>query len=132
MMLDLFQDERQTWREELCPGALVLRGFAVPHQTDLLAALEGIIAVAPFRHMVTPGGFRMSVAMSNCGDYGWVSDQRGYRYDSKDPLTGQPWPRMPEVFLTLVQDAAASAGFAGFQPDACLINRYAPGTRLSL
>jgi alkylated DNA repair protein (DNA oxidative demethylase) len=132
MMLDLFEDERQTWREELCPGALVLRGFAVPQQTALLAALEGIIAVAPFRHMVTPGGFRMSVAMSNCGGYGWVSDVRGYRYDAHDPLTGRPWPRMPAVFLKLAQDAAASAGFAGFEPDACLINRYAPGTRLSL
>jgi alkylated DNA repair protein (DNA oxidative demethylase) len=130
--LDLFSGESQTWQEQLCPGALVLRGFAVPQQTALLAALEGIIAVAPFRHMVTPGGFRMSVAMSNCGGYGWVSDARGYRYDAQDPLTGRPWPRIPAVFLKLAQDAAASAGFAGFEPDACLINRYAPGTRLSL
>lgn len=131
-MLDLFSCECQTWREALCPGAVVLRGFAVPYETDLLAALEEITAEAPFRHMVTPGGFTMSVAMSNCGSYGWVSDQRGYRYAALDPNVGKPWPCMPNVFLKLARDAAASAGFDGFEPDACLINRYAPGARLSL
>jgi alkylated DNA repair protein (DNA oxidative demethylase) len=134
MTLHLFGQAKQgqTGREELCPGAVVLRGFAVPDATAILAALHGITTQALFRHMVTPGGFRMSVAMTNCGAYGWVTDRTGYRYDSVDPETGKLWPRMPGVFLTLAHDAAASAGFEGFEPDACLINRYEPGARLSL
>jgi alkylated DNA repair protein (DNA oxidative demethylase) len=134
MTLNLFADAEQgrTWREELCPGAVVLRRFAAPDETDIFAALHGITVKAPFRHMVTPGGFLMSVAMTNCGSYGWVTDRTGYRYDAADPESGKPWPRMPGVFLQLAQDAAASAGFRGFEPDACLINRYDPGARLSL
>ncbi len=134
MTPDLFTDKSsiQTWREELCTGAIVLRGFAVPDETALLAALDDITKTAPLRHMVTPGGFRMSVAMTNCGLYGWVTDRTGYRYDTLDPETGKPWPRMPDVFRKLAQDAAASAGFEGFDPDACLINCYDPGARLSL
>jgi alkylated DNA repair protein (DNA oxidative demethylase) len=134
MILNLFADAEQgrTWREELCPGAVVLRRFAAPDETDIFAALHGITVKAPFRHMVTPGGFLMSVAMTNCGSYGWVTDRTGYRYDAADPESGKPWPRMPGVFLQLAQDAAASAGFRGFEPDACLINRYDPGARLSL
>ena len=134
MTLPLFGQAKQgrTGREELCPGAVVLCGFALPEATAILAALRDITAQAPFRHMVTPGGFRMSVAMTNCGAYGWVTDRTGYRYDALDPETGKPWPRMPSAFLTLAQDAAANAGFAGFTPDACLINRYEPGARLSL
>ena len=102
----------QTRREDLCPGAVVLRGFTTQ---------------APFRHMVTPGGFRMLVAMTNCGACGWVTDRAGYRYDAVDPESGRPWPRMPGVFLNLAHDAEASAGFEGFQLDACLINCYEPG-----
>src|SRR3981081_1328880 len=134
MTLNLFADAEQgrTWREELCPGAVVLRRFAMPDETAIFAALHGITVKAPFRHMVTPGGFLMSVAMTNCGSYGWVTDRTGYRYDAADPESGKPWPRMPGVFLQLAQDAAASAGFRGFEPDACLINRYNPGARLSL
>jgi alkylated DNA repair protein (DNA oxidative demethylase) len=134
MTLNLFADPEQgrTWREELCPGAVVLRRFAAPDETAIFAALHGITVKAPFRHMVTPGGFLMSVAMTNCGSYGWVTDRTGYRYDAADPESGKPWPRMPGVFLQLAQDAAASAGFRGFEPDACLINRYDPGARLSL
>jgi len=94
--------------------------------------VQNVTAHAPFRHLFTPGGLRMSVAMSNCGALGWVSDRRGYRYDAIDPASGQPWPRMPEVFLKLAGSAAALAGFGGFTPDACLINRYEAGTRLSL
>lgn len=119
-------------REPLAPGAWVMRGFALGYVTALLAALQRISAAAPFRHLVTPGGFRMSVAMTNCGGFGWVSDRRGYRYDAHDPLSGQPWPAMPAVFSELAAAAAAAAGFADFAPDACLINRYAPGTRLTL
>jgi alkylated DNA repair protein (DNA oxidative demethylase) len=95
-------------------------------------ALEKILVSAPFRHMITPGGFRMSVAMTNCGDVGWVSDRKGYRYDPSDPQTGKPWPRMPAEFLNLATGAAEAAGFQDFMPDACLVNRYEPGTRLSL
>ncbi|AXK38681.1 DNA oxidative demethylase AlkB [Crenobacter cavernae] len=132
MTPDLFSDENQTWSEELCPGAMVLRGFAMPDEAALLAALDDIAAAAPFRRMVTPGGFCMSVAMTNCGTYGWVSDSTGYRYDTADPESGRPWPRLPDAFLQLATDAAARAGFDGFAPDACLVNRYAPGARLSL
>jgi alkylated DNA repair protein (DNA oxidative demethylase) len=134
MTLPLFGQAKQgqTWREQLCPGAVVLRGFAVPDEKAIVAALHGITTRAPFRHMVTPGGFRMSVAMTNCGAHGWVTDRTGYRYDTIDPETGKPWPRMPGVFLKLAQGAAAGAGFDGFEPDACLVNRYEPGARLSL
>jgi alkylated DNA repair protein (DNA oxidative demethylase) len=134
--MNLFDDDDDehghSWQEELCSGAVVLRRFAQPDETAVFAALHSVIAAAPFRHMVTPGGFRMSVAMTNCGACGWVADSTGYRYDAIDPESGKPWPRMPEVFLELAQDAAASAGFNGFVPDACLINRYEPGARLSL
>jgi alkylated DNA repair protein (DNA oxidative demethylase) len=104
----------------------------LPVDTKLLAAIETITAQAPFRRMVTPGGFEMSVAMTNCGRVGWVTDRTGYRYDPRDPQSGAPGPAMPAVFLTLAREAAADTGFADFVPDACLINRYEPGTRLSL
>ncbi len=118
--------------EPLGPGATVLRGFATPDDAALLAGVQDVTAQAPFRHMVTPGGFRMSVAMTNCGALGWVTDPSGYRYDPTDPESGEHWPAMPAAFLRLAADAAAHAGFNGFVPDACLINRYEPGTRLSL
>src|SRR5687768_3153025 len=134
MTTDLFQDvvQRQAWREELCPGAAVLRGFAVPCEAAIFEALPDITMKAPFRHLITPGGFRMSVAMTNCGSYGWMSDNTGYRYEAIDPQSGEPWPKMPRVFMKLAQDAAASAGFENFEPDACLVNRYEPGARLTL
>ncbi|HTV74674.1 MAG TPA: DNA oxidative demethylase AlkB [Candidatus Acidoferrales bacterium] len=116
----------------LDPGATVLAGFAQPVDVALLDALAEIARVAPFRQMVTPGGWQMSVAMTNCGDVGWVTDRTGYRYDANDPLTNRPWPPMPAVIGDLAQRAAQAAGFAGFTPDACLINRYAPRSRLSL
>jgi alkylated DNA repair protein (DNA oxidative demethylase) len=118
-----------TGQERLAPGAWVLRGFALD---KVLAAIEDVIAAAPFRHLVTPGGFRMSVAMTNCGGLGWVSDRRGYRYDACDPLSGQPWPPMPPAFRELAQSAAQAVGYSGFAPDACLLNRYLPGARLTL
>lgn len=132
MTLNLFESPIEWRRERLAPGALVLRGFATASEAALLAALQEVTAKAPFRHMVTPGGFRMSVAMTNCGSFGWVTDKTGYRYDPVDPESGQHWPRMPEAFLRLAKDASAQAGFNDFMPDACLINRYAPGTRLTL
>lgn len=134
MISNLFADEErnQTWREELCPDAVVLRHFAMADQVAILAAIDDIADVAPFRHMQTPSGYSMSVAMTNCGTHGWVADRSGYRYDTLDPQSGKPWPPMPAVFRTLARDAAASAGFDNFEPDACLINRYAPGAKLSL
>ena len=134
MTASLFDDPPQPVQppELLERGAMVLRGFALAQTEDLLAAVHQITAQAPFRHLITPGGLRMSVAMTNCGKLGWVSDRSGYRYDPIDPESGQPWPAMPAAFAMLALDAAAAAGFSGFAPDACLINRYAPGTRLSL
>jgi DNA oxidative demethylase len=119
-------------RETIAEGAVLLRRFAADAIEDLLAAIADIAAVAPFRHMVTPGGFRMSVAMTNCGGAGWITDRRGYRYDGIDPETGQPWPAMPPLFAALAARAAAEAGFKAFRSDACLINRYEPGSRLTL
>ncbi|TWG89333.1 DNA-N1-methyladenine dioxygenase [Cupriavidus gilardii J11] len=118
--------------EPLAPGASVLRRFARAQAGALLDVVAGVAAVAPFRHLVTPGGRRMSVAMTNCGRLGWVSDRQGYRYDPVDPATGLHWPAMPRAFAVLARDAAAAAGYPDFTPDACLINRYLPGTRLSL
>ncbi len=136
MTLNLFEETElsQAWREELCSGAVVLRGFALPYEAAIFEALHHITSTsaAPFRHMVTPGGFRMSVALTNCGSYGWVTDHTGYRYDAIDPESGKPWPGMPDVFLKLARDATVSAGFENFTPDACLINRYQSGARLSL
>ena len=116
----------------MADGAVLLRGFAKPVEHDLIAALQAITAQAPFRHMFTPGGHQMSVAMTNCGSAGWVTDRSGYRYDRVDPVSGQPWPAMPQVFLELAERAAADGGFEKFSPDACLINRYQPGARMSL
>ncbi len=119
-------------KEALAPGATLLRGFARKRDVALLAAIEEIAAHAPFRHMVTPGGFEMSVAMTNGGAAGWVTDRTGYRYQAHDPQSGAPWPAMPAGFLALADEAATAAGFANFVPDACLINRYEPGAKLSL
>lgn len=134
MTLDLLADAggTQTWREQLGPGAVVLRGLALADAAALLGEIRQIIALAPFRHMVTPGNFRMSVAMSNCGDFGWVTDANGYRYQATDPNSNQAWPPLPEHFLQLAASAAAAAGFADFVPNACLINRYEPGARMAL
>jgi alkylated DNA repair protein (DNA oxidative demethylase) len=119
-------------REPIGDGAVLLRGFALPLQEEVLNGLNAVTATAPFRNMVTPGGFTMSVAMTSCGQVGWVTDRTGYRYDPKDPTRGEPWPPMPAAFLKLATSAAAEAGYANFKPDSCLINRYEPGTRLSL
>src|ERR1700719_1818218 len=104
---------------QFAPGASLLRGFALGKVPAVLDAIELIEAAAPFRHLVTPGGFRMSVAMTNCGSLGWVSDRRGYRYDPRDPLSGRPWPPMPPVFVELARTAAQAGGFSAFAPDAC-------------
>ncbi|MBP6018557.1 MAG: DNA oxidative demethylase AlkB [Burkholderiaceae bacterium] len=132
MTLDLFESTLTGTRESLGQQAYVLRGLALPYVPDLLTALAAIQDAAPFRHMSTPGGYTMSVALTNCGRLGWTSDRHGYRYTRQDPESGLDWPAMPAVFLALAQDAALAAGFTQFAPDACLVNRYLPGTKLSL
>jgi alkylated DNA repair protein (DNA oxidative demethylase) len=133
VLADLFEGVSSGERPEpLAEGAVVLRGFARGEATALLAAVRKVTAAAPFRNMITPGGLRMSVAMTNCGRAGWVTDRRGYRYEAADPMTGRTWPPIPVSFRELAVSAADAAGFAGFEPDACLVNRYEPGTRLSL
>ncbi len=131
-MDDLFAAPPAGTRTKLGEAACVLHGFALDRAAGVLAAIAAVEAAAPFRHLVTPGGHVMQVAMTNCGRLGWCSDRRGYRYQPDDPLSGQPWPALPEAFAQLSAAAAAAAGFAGYRPDACLMNRYAPGTRLSL
>lgn len=128
----LFDEPAQQGVVPLGPQACVLRGFALPWVERLLTALAEVEQAAPPRHMATPGGLTMSVANTNCGALGWVSDRRGYRYSAIDPESGQPWPAMPTAFAELALAAAAAAGFDGFAPDACLVNHYRPGTRLSL
>ena len=118
--------------EPLADGAAVLRGFVLATAEDHWRDIGQVIEAAPLRRMLTPGGLRMSVAMTNCGALGWVSDRRGYRYDPVDPDSGRAWPEMPAALRSAARAAAAAAGFDGFDPDACLVNRYEPGTRLSL
>ena len=129
--LPLFSQD-SVFAERLSAGALLLHGYALPQENELLADIARIVAASPFRHMTTPGGFEMSVAMTNCGPLGWTSDRRGYRYSSLDPTLDKAWPAMPASFAALAASAAEAAGYPQFRPDACLINRYAPGARLSL
>lgn len=134
MSADLFDSlaEARPSREEIADGAALLRGFAKPIEQELIAAVHAIVAQSPFRRMTTPGGYQMSVAMTNCGERGWITDHTGYRYDPIDPRSGAEWPAMPPVFRDLARRAAEQGGFTGFAPDACLVNRYEPGTQLSL
>ncbi len=129
MNQDLFDDPAH-W--EIAPGVTLLRGFALAAEAALLDAVAAVTASAPLRHMFTPGGLKMAVALTNCGPLGWVSDAAGYRYQASDPVSGQPWPALPAAFAQLATQAAAAAGFGNFEPDACLVNRYQAGTRLSL
>lgn len=129
---DLFLEPRNGGIEGIGPQAFILRGFAQPFAEAMLSCISELTLRAPFRHMVTPGGFTMSVALTNCGQLGWTTDRRGYRYTSTDPDSGLPWPDMPGLFKQLAHDAAHAVGFDHFQPDACLVNRYGPGARLSL
>jgi alkylated DNA repair protein (DNA oxidative demethylase) len=130
-MLDLFADEIP-WQEPLAEGAVILRRFARANAAALIEQIGKVAQLSPFRQMVTPGGYTMSVAMTNCGARGWTTNQHGYLYSPDDPLTGRPWPPMPQPFRELADAASTAAGYPGFKPDACLINRYAPGAKLSL
>jgi alkylated DNA repair protein (DNA oxidative demethylase) len=131
-LFDFLPDVRPC-EESLAPGALLLRGLAGGAiGARLLEGVATVLAHAPLRQMTTPGGLQMSVSMTNCGPLGWISDRRGYRYEALDPLAGRPWPPLPEALRELAVDAAGRAGYPGFEPDSCLVNRYVPGTRLSL
>lgn len=130
-MLDLFADA-EPWQESLAPGAVILRRFAFNMAEQLMQEINEVARQSPFRQMITPGGYTMSVAMTNCGHLGWTTDRHGYLYSSIDPQTEQPWPSIPPTFSRLCSQAATAAGYPDFQPDACLINRYAPGAKLSL
>lgn len=129
---DLFADQEAGRPLPLGPRAMVLRGHALDVVARLLPALADIATQSPFRYLNTPGGRPMSIALTGCGTFGWHSDRQGYRYTRTDPHSGRPWPAMPDCFLALARSAAATAGFPDFHPDACLINRYLPGSRLSL
>lgn len=132
-MQDLFDTHSlETEKVALGADAAVLRRFACDNEAELLAGLRAVIALAPLRNMITPGGHTMSVAMTNCGAAGWITDLSGYRYARQDPVGGHPWPPMPAIFISLATRASVAAGFGDFLPDACLINRYAPGAKLSL
>jgi alkylated DNA repair protein (DNA oxidative demethylase) len=131
-MTDLFAALPRSGIESIGAGAILLKGFARREAARLIAEVGKVAEQAPFRHMVTPGGKQMSVAMTNCGTAGWVTDRHGYRYDPDDPQSGRRWPPMPDAFHRLATRAAAAGGYAGFAPDACLMNRYEPGARLTL
>jgi alkylated DNA repair protein (DNA oxidative demethylase) len=132
-MIPLFDsDSLPPFHERLEEGALLLHGFAIAEVPVLIEEVALIAQAAVFRNLVTPGGYTMSVAMTNCGRLGWVSDRTGYRYDPADPATGVPWPAMPAAFLDIAVRAASEAGFANYDPDACLINRYIAGAKLGL
>ncbi len=118
--------------ETIAEGAVLLREFAREDASNLVAEIQHIAVIAPFRHMMTPGGHAMSAAMTNCGPAGWTTDKSGYRYERLDPTTGHSWPPLPDSFAELARHAAAQARYVEFEPDACLINRYAPGAKLSL
>jgi alkylated DNA repair protein (DNA oxidative demethylase) len=133
MQADLLGLDLAVTRDRMLdPGAVVLGGFATGRARLLLDAIADVLTISPFRHLETPGGRIMSVAMTNAGRVGWVSDRTGYRYDPIDPVTGMPWPAMPACFAEIARAAADAAGFPGFEPDACLVNRYVPGARLTL
>jgi alkylated DNA repair protein (DNA oxidative demethylase) len=133
------QDSNSLWAQNteltvdhLVEGFTLLRAFCINEAPELLDAIEAITHSSPFRHMTVPSGHTMSVAMTNCGDLGWITDRTGYRYASIDPTTSKPWPALPLAFRQLALQAAAKAGYPDFITNACLINRYEPGSRLSL
>ncbi|QBH96896.1 DNA oxidative demethylase AlkB [Limnobaculum zhutongyuii] len=134
MTFDLFEhlEPPDVVREEFAPGAVILRHFVLPQAKAILAEVAIVVEYSPFRHMTTPGGYAMSVAMTNCGDYGWVTDHQGYRYSAEDPLTGKSWPPIAPLLYQLAVEAAVQGGFPDFQPNVCLINRYAIGAKMSL
>ncbi len=130
MTQTLFADEKRTI--QITPGAVLLEGYALDDAAEIFAAIKQIEAVSPFRRMLTPNGRYMSIGITSCGNMGWVSDKSGYRYETLDPETGKPWPQMPVLLSDIAIQAAKEVGYHGFAPDVCIINRYEPGTKLSL
>lgn len=129
--MDLFENSLPS-TQQILPQVWLLKNYIAQNETAILRDTAYLIAQAPLRHMMTPMGFAMSAAMTNCGDLGWVSDRKGYRYDALDTTTGKPWPAMPDSFKLLAKKAAQAAGFNDFAPDACLINRYKIGASMGL
>jgi len=127
---DLFFEPAQ--KLQLADSLFLLKEFALENETNLLNDLQAALNAAPPTRMRTKMGFQISAAMTNCGALGWVSDQRGYRYDAINPATKMPWPAMPKSFLTLAENAANAVGFEHFLPDACLINQYEVGASMGL
>ncbi len=130
--MDLFDASNDHGNLQIGPASWWLRGFALEQETKLLEALQQLLAESPLREMVTPGGQKMSVKTTSCGQLGWVSDRKGYRYEDRDPVSGQPWPDMPDIISSLAADAACAAGFGTFEPDSCLINQYRPDAKMGL
>lgn len=127
--MELFEPPQQ---QQILEDVYLLQGFALSGAAHLVADLHAVIQIAPLRQMLTPSGLMMSVLTSSCGKRGWISDKKGYRYSTIDPISGQTWPEMPDSFITLAQQAAAIAGFENFAPDSCLINSYASGAKMGL
>ena len=133
MQTDLFDDASLfPSQQQLAEGVCLLSGQANSMMPAIWQAVEDVLRQAPLRQMQTPGGYTMSVAMSNCGELGWISDRHGYRYSRLDPQSGQPWPAMPEILQELARIWAAEAGFDNFVSNACLINCYQAGSKMSL
>ncbi len=134
MTQDLFQtaNNGESWQENIRDDVVVLRQYANKQAAEILKEVELITAVAPFRKMKTPSGLSMSAELTSCGKYGWISDQQGYRYSKSDPLNNNAWPKLPELFFKFGREAAKKAGFSDFKPDVCMINRYAPASKMSL
>lgn len=129
--MDLFENNTPAI-QEILPEVWLLKNYTAQIESAILQNLANVINQAPLRHMMTPMGFSMSAAMTNCGALGWVSDRKGYRYDALDPNTSQSWPLMPDSFIGLAKQAASATGFNDFVPDACLINRYKVGASMGL
>ena len=127
--MNLFsQLELEPTHEELYPGAVLMRGLALPQDREFFAAMESIIAAAPLHHAVTPGGLPMGVMVTDCGD----SRAFANRWDAANTPGKQPWPRMPRVLYDFAIRCANRSGFPLFRPDACHINRYHAGIKLGL
>ncbi len=127
-----FDFNEQASTEVIDNDAIILKGFVRAKANQLVKDAELISQQSPFRTMTTPGGGKMSVAITNCGHCGWLSDEHGYRYQQIDPVTHRSWPEMPQSFLKICAAATKAASFAEFMPDACLLNKYQADAKMGL